>query len=35
VALTVNFAAPIADGGFDIVLRAARTNRSISTGSSN
>lgn len=28
VALTVNFAAPIADGEFDIVLRAARTNRS-------
>ncbi len=27
VALTVNFAAPIADGEFDIVLRAARTNR--------
>ena len=28
VALTVNFAAPIADGDFDIALRAARTNRS-------
>lgn len=28
LALTVNFAAPIADGGFDIGLRAARTNRS-------
>lgn len=27
VALTVNFAAPIADGDFDIALRAARTNR--------
>lgn len=27
VALTVNFAAPIADGDFDITLRAARTNR--------
>lgn len=27
VALTVNFAAPIADGEFDITLRAARTNR--------
>jgi len=27
VALTVNFAAPIADGDFDISLRAARTNR--------
>lgn len=28
LALTVNFAAPIADGEFDISLRAARTNRS-------
>ncbi|MGV0626957.1 acyl-CoA thioesterase [Mycolicibacter minnesotensis] len=28
LALTVNFAAPIADGEFDICLRAARTNRS-------
>jgi acyl-CoA thioesterase len=28
LALTVNFAAPIADGQFDITLRAARTNRS-------
>lgn len=28
VALTVNFAAPIADGQFDIAVRAARTNRS-------
>lgn len=28
VALTVNFAAPIADGAFDVGLRAARTNRS-------
>lgn len=28
LALTVNFAAPIADGDFDIALRAARTNRS-------
>lgn len=28
IALTVNFAAPIADGDFDIGLRAARTNRS-------
>ncbi|WP_408066585.1 acyl-CoA thioesterase [[Mycobacterium] crassicus] len=28
LALTVNFAAPIADGEFDIALRAARTNRS-------
>jgi hypothetical protein len=27
LALTVNFAAPIADGDFDISLRAARTNR--------
>ena len=27
LALTVNFAAPIADGDFDITLRAARTNR--------
>ena len=27
VALTVNFAAPVADGEFDIALRAARTNR--------
>ena len=27
LALTVNFTAPIADGGFDISLRAARTNR--------
>src|SRR5689334_1690293 len=27
VALTVNFAAPIADGDFDISLRAVRTNR--------
>ena len=27
-ALTVNFAAPIADGDFDVSLRAARTNRS-------
>lgn len=27
IALTVNFAAPIADGEFDIALRAARTNR--------
>ncbi|MGB3895079.1 acyl-CoA thioesterase [Mycolicibacter sinensis] len=28
LALTVNYAAPIADGEFDIALRAARTNRS-------
>lgn len=28
LALTVNFAAPIADGEFEIVVRAARTNRS-------
>jgi acyl-CoA thioesterase len=28
LALTVNFAAPIADGDFDVSLRAARTNRS-------
>lgn len=28
LALTVNYAAPIADGSFDIALRAARTNRS-------
>ncbi|CQD16855.1 hypothetical protein BN000_03596 [Mycobacterium europaeum] len=28
LALTVNYAAPIADGGFEISLRAARTNRS-------
>lgn len=28
LALTVNYAAPIADGEFDIMLRAARTNRS-------
>jgi acyl-CoA thioesterase len=28
LALTVNFAAPIADGDFDVLLRAARTNRS-------
>jgi acyl-CoA thioesterase len=28
LALTVNFAAPIADGDFDVELRAARTNRS-------
>ncbi|MEE6179766.1 acyl-CoA thioesterase [Mycobacterium sp. 050134] len=28
LALTVNYAAPIADGDFDIALRAARTNRS-------
>jgi acyl-CoA thioesterase len=28
LALTVNFAAPIADGDFDVTLRAARTNRS-------
>ena len=27
LALTVNFAAPIADGEFDITLRPARTNR--------
>ncbi|OBE97105.1 acyl-CoA thioesterase II [Mycobacterium sp. 852002-10029_SCH5224772] len=27
LAMTVNFAAPIADGAFDITLRAARTNR--------
>jgi acyl-CoA thioesterase len=27
LALTVNFAAPIADGSFDLALRAARTNR--------
>jgi hypothetical protein len=27
LALTVNFTAPIADGDFDILLRAARTNR--------
>ncbi|MEB3062635.1 acyl-CoA thioesterase [[Mycobacterium] zoologicum] len=28
LALTVNYAAPIADGEFDVVVRAARTNRS-------
>ncbi|HTM84060.1 MAG TPA: thioesterase family protein, partial [Mycobacterium sp.] len=28
LALTVNFAAPITDGEFDIAVRAARTNRS-------
>lgn len=28
LALTVNYAAPIADGDFDVTLRAARTNRS-------
>jgi acyl-CoA thioesterase len=28
VALTVNFAAPVADGGFELVTRALRTNRS-------
>ena len=35
LALTVNFTAPIADGDFDISTSAARTNRTINTGSPN